>query len=253
LADAVQRLPNFFSMRTSSQFDESRSFDEGAWKSLPDDESLHITATNKTTVLFRGGKEVVEKVKNPKPGDRALVTEGTFGPILGIVISSLTKGRNQLAWSRWEGSAAAPVAVFHYVAAGSTQLFKVGFCCTAESRGTVPYEKWTAFHGEIAIDAASGAVLRLTVQSDLDPKLPVTRSEIMVEYAPVDLGGKMDVCPTRSVSIGRQRTTWVLHEWGEAFGVYGHYESLMNDISFSDYHLFRSNVTILPDYDPAPQ
>ena len=112
-------------------------------------------------------------------------------------------------------------------------------------------ESEAAFHGEIAIDPASGAILRLTVETDLKPRMPISRSAVMVEYAPITIGGRTFICPTHSVAIARQRTEWALHEWGQSFVVYGRYETLLNDVTFTRYHLFGSESTILPGFVPA--
>jgi hypothetical protein len=81
--------------------------------------------------------------------------------------------------------------------------------------------------------------------------MTIARSAVMVEYASVTIGSRSYICPAHSVSISRQRTEWALHEWSEGFTVYGHYETLLNDVTFSQYHLFRSESRILPGYVPA--
>jgi hypothetical protein len=37
-----------------------------------------------------------------------------------------------------------------------------------------------------------------------------------------------------------------------AFGVYGSFETFLNDVAFSNYHLFGSQHRILTDVSPAP-
>ncbi len=140
-------------------------------------------------MLFRLSKEEVAfKGKRPKVRERNLVSVGTFGPIMGMVIDGVTAAHCDLSWSWWERDGNSPAAVFGYVV--SRPLFEVGFCCIADGMGTTPFDKRTGFHGEIAIDPASSAVLRLTVEADLEPRLPLERSAIMVEYGTQVLGGK---------------------------------------------------------------
>jgi hypothetical protein len=105
----------------------------------------------------------------------------------------------------------------------------------------------------MAIDPDSGAILRLAVQADLEPNQPLLRSNILVEYAPVPIGGTPYVCPIRSVSLSRGRTVIQVHEWGEAFRVYGPFQTMLNDVSFGDYHMFRAEARILPDYEQVPE
>jgi hypothetical protein len=78
-------------------------------------------------------------------------------------------------------------------------------------------------------------------------------SGIMVEYGPVVIGEKTYICPIRSVSISRQRTVKLVEEWGESFGVYGRFETILNDVTFEQYHIFRAQSRILPGYAPAPK
>ncbi len=109
------------------------------------------------------------------------------------------------------------------------------------------------FHGEFAVDPASGAVLRLTVQADLKPALPLARTDVMVEYGPVVIGETSYICPLRSVSISRPRTVMAIHEWGENFTVYAPFESVLSDMVYEKYHLFRPTARMLPGYTPAPK
>jgi hypothetical protein len=108
------------------------------------------------------------------------------------------------------------------------------------------------FHGEFSIDPESGAILRLTMQADLRPRLPLDESNIMVEYGPVNIGGKTYICPLRSVSISRARRFMDIHEWGEDFKVYAPFETVLNDMVFGQYHLFHSSARMLPGFTPAP-
>lgn len=116
-----------------------------------------------------------------------------------------------------------------------------------------PFEKKASLHGEITVNPTTGAILRLTVEADLEQRLPLRQSGIMVEYGPVTIGGNTYVCPLRSVSVSRQRTVTVIHEWGEQFKVYGPFETVLNHVSFTNYHLFRSSSRIFPNFTPAPE
>ena len=111
----------------------------------------------------------------------------------------------------------------------------------------------SAYHGEIAIDAASGHVVRLTVQADLEPGMPVVRADMLVIYGPVQIGGVTYTCPLRSVAIVRRRTLHVIHEWGDSLTTYAPYETMLNDVVFSNYHMSRSEIRILPGFAPAPE
>jgi len=123
----------------------------------------------------------------------------------------------------------------------------------ARDDNAVPFQKSVSFYGEFAIDPESGAILRLTMQADLEPRLPVDQSALMVEYGPVLIGGNTYICPLRSVSISRHRRIMDLHEWGEDLKVYAPFETLLNDMAFRKYHVFHSTARMLPGFTPAPQ
>jgi hypothetical protein len=46
--------------------------------------------------------------------------------------------------------------------------------------GTILFKEEPAYHSEITIDPASGAILRLTVVANLEPRLSMLSSAIMV-------------------------------------------------------------------------
>jgi hypothetical protein len=170
-----------------------------------------------------------------------------------MVFVDAAAAHSEFTWSHWEQSADGPQAVFRYTVPRYTSHFEVGFCCLADPDGTIFFKKYPAYQVEIAIDPASGAILRVAVTADLEPRLPMQSSGVMVEYGPVAIGGKTYICPTRSVSIQRTRTVQLVKEWGESFGVYARFETMLNDFSFGQYHIFRTQSRILPDDTPVPK
>ena len=248
--ETLARLPDLYATRTTARFHEPAiKAEAGAWKEVSSDESLQVTQKNTTTVLVRGEKEVAGKPLPEQANRHELVTVGTFGPILEIALSR-AEGAD-LKFSDWERSARGPVAVFRYAASRRSGGLHVDSCCMNDPGEAISMESAPGFHGEMVVDPASGAILRLTVEIDLKPGMPISRSAVMVEYAPVTIGGRAYVCPVHSVAISRQRIEWALHEWGETFEVFGRYETLLNDVTFTHYHLFRSGMKILPGYVAA--
>lgn len=55
----------------------------------------------------------------------------------------------------------------------------------------------------------------MELAADLKSTTPVFRSDIMIEYGSVEIGGNTYICPVRSVSILRARSVIVLTEWDE--------------------------------------
>ncbi len=169
----IPGLPDFFATRETAEYGERARKPGETWKTASPDQSLHLTETLKARVLFRGGKEVSEGRrtwgKSLLPGEAKLDTVGTFGPILRTVLAAATGSGSELQWARWEQDPSGRKAVFHYHVPPAAASFLVGFCCMAVDFRQVPFEKNAAIHGEFAIDPQTGAVLRLTVQADLEP------------------------------------------------------------------------------------
>ena len=254
VSKTVVKLPDFFATRTTVQYNEPPLPEDASWKTAMSDQSLHVTETSNTTVLVRNSKEVLDSdTRKRKQRKARLDTEGTFGPILAMVFVDAGAAHSEFTWSHWEQGADGPQAVFRYTIPYDKSNFEVGFCCLADPDGTIFYKRYPAYQVEIAIDAASGAILRVAVNADLEPKLPMISSGVMVEYGPVEIGGKTYICPTRSVSIQRTRTVKLVKEWGESFGVYARFETILNDFSFWQYHIFRAQSRILSDDSPEPK
>ena len=62
-------------------------------------------------------------------------------------------------------------------------------------------EVYPGYHGEIAIDPATGAILRISLMSELPPPYQAMQTAILVEYAPVTIGEQSYICPVRSVAF----------------------------------------------------
>jgi VWFA-related protein len=253
----IPRLPDFFATRTTVQYQELTPRPDQTWKTAWPDQSLHEGETATDSIRFSDGKERVEEksVKNElqRPGNERLVTTGTFGAILVTVMTAATSPHSELSWSRWEQDETGPLAVFHYRVPQETSLFTAEFCCLVIDFDQILFKKAAPFHGEIAVDPSTGAILRLTTQADLDWRLPLHRSDVMVEYRPVMRGTRTFIIPSRSVSISRQRRTMVIEEWGEGFKVHAPFETLLNEMRFEKYHFFGSTSRMLPGFVEVPK
>lgn len=256
LAREVPRLPNFYAERTTVQFGEAPPKAGQTWKTAQPDRKLYHELTTTDHIYFEDGKETTDRQKRKATHDSQrdlLETSGTFGPILVLVLKAAASPGGTLTWSRWEKRPSGPASVFDYVSSPNMRNYEVGFCCLAIDQVNIPFERRVTFRGEIAIDPPTGHILRLTVNADLEPRLPLKNSAIMVEYGPVAMGGETYFCPLRSVSTSRQRRVWEIEEWGMRFKLYGAFKTIVNDVTFGSYHLFRSQTTILPGFVPVPQ
>ena len=212
---------------------------------------LHVTDSLTTTVHYHDGSEIAEtKPPKRKANDPQLITYGVFGPALQEVRDSIDQNSG-FTWTRWEQGASGRVAVFHSIVPSEESLRQALLCCLPDGDGTEAFQRYTGYHEEIAIDPKNGAILRLAFQADLKSTTPLTRSDIMVEYGPVEIGGETYVCPLRSVTIVRGRSVRILSEWDEALMTYGPYATMLNDISFDRFHVFRSESHVLTGITPV--
>jgi VWFA-related protein len=265
---AVRQLPNFIATRDTTRFEDRPQEDiqgEVAMTTmiyLP----LHVVGNSNVLVTYRYGHEVIEKAsakaKKSEPQERGLFTEGVFGPILTTVVGDALKGR--ITWSRWEEGAKGVEAVFHYEVPLEKSHYSVGFCCDSSGIAAETHEpgdwhsfaKFAAYHGEIAFDPASGAILRITLEADMPPNEVVSSNGMMVEYGAVDIGGKSYICPLRGVSVLMAHTTQPSQGVHPAEGFKGQLKTFLNDAVFAQYRRFGSEVRLLagdrvePDANP---
>ena len=253
LKDTIPKLPNFFAARTTVHYEETAEF-HGA-SSRVDYEPLHATQDFKETVLYRNGSEVANsettKRRKRRAQDPYLITYGTFGPILGFVRDAISVP-SALTWSRWERGSNGTRAVFRYVVPAKRSLYRISGCCLPGGAGTTGFQALAGYHGEITLDPASGAILRLQADADMQGFTPVDSSNIMITYGPVDIGGKTFICPLRSISTMRTRSVTTKMEWDEGFRTYGPYLTSLNDIRYEDYHMFRGESRMMPGFDSKP-
>jgi hypothetical protein len=89
-------------------------------------------------------------------------------------------------------------------------------------------------------------------EPNLSPVMPAKGAAAMIEYGPVEIGGKEYICPQRSVVTMRVRTVTTLTNWGQTFDIYAPYETRLNDIVYTNYHKFGAEARMLPGFDVIP-
>ena len=67
------------------------------------------------------------------------------------------------------------------------------------------YHGTPAYHGSIFVDPATGAILRITLDAELNPSEPITRNAVSIDYGTVEMGGKNFICPVRSLAASVTR------------------------------------------------
>jgi hypothetical protein len=202
-------------------------------------------------VTTRDGNEFVEEAgsrkKKTESISTSLVSGGEFGTVLIGLITDAFRGK--VSWSRWETQDSKPVAVFRYSVSQKDSHFAV----YERIRGQL-HPVYPAYHGEIAIDPDRGTILRLTMQGEWKPGDLNVRSDVSVEFAPVEIGGKSYYCPSRSIVVSVLHpilpSTAMSNGPGRIDEETTH--TKLNDVQFSNYHRFRAEIRVLTGDVPEP-
>jgi hypothetical protein len=265
VSSTIPKLPNVYANRTTVRFQEVTQYDPRELTIIT--QPLRKADGSTVTVAYRRGDEVVEAglaaSRKPKPGEPSLAINGTFGPLLTSAVDILSSP-SHLTWKRWGQSPTGRRAVFSYTLPAARLSFETRSCCLPDDLGMNPYPKPGTYRGEIEIDPDSGALLRLELRAEPKSTALMLRADALIEYGPVDIAGKTYVCPLRSVALTRGRSVIVFSlsqdaikgaavispESGPSFRTFGPYATMLNDISFSNYHVFRAQSHILTSFGP---
>lgn len=230
LKTAIPKLPDFYATRITNLF-------KVAWTPLPKEVTenhgpLHLVGKFRATVLYRKGKEVV---RADGAEQRGLVIQGTFGPVLAEVIKDNLQSPMQ--WHGWEMGPSGAIAVFEFQVPREDSHYGVSL-----PMGGIGGARRVGYSGKIGIDPDTGTIFRLVMQSD--PALAehaFEHADIMLEYAPVMIGGKPYTCPVRGVWMSRASYRQMgIVKRDSAF-------ILLDDVLFTDYHVFRAEMKIVPE------
>jgi hypothetical protein len=263
---SVHDLPNLFATRATTRYEDRPQAEYGY---LP----LHVVGNSRRVVLYRDGQEIIDATSAKRDSaDVGLASWGEFGPILSTVL--LDAAQSSLAWSHWELGANRPLAVFGYSVPSQKSHYWVQFCCTKEIVAGINNSGVSAsglganyapnleslteaprvlrekagYRGEIAVDPATGAILRITADAEFPVGEKLTRAAIMVEYDSIDIGGKSFICPRRSVALSLFRYE---HATTGAHSILDHdpLKTLVNDVAFEQYHRLGAEARILTGDD----
>ena len=291
VSQTLLRLPDFMATRSTFRFDNSpQVIKENEWPvhaglhlvgssiheiTLRDDTPIQNSAPQNASVQNPAAHAVNASASltpyHPEPG---LKTFGEFGPILALIMLDTNKGK--IAFHHWEQTSVGKLAIYRYSVPKSASHYSVDYCCVVTKAGVnlrggsrrgggqppptnmdddpdTHFHKLPAYHGSLTIDPASGAILRITIQADLDIDGPVTRADILVEYAPVVIGDRRFICPVLSLAL-----TQGLAGTNATLGIPP--DMQINEASFTNYHRLGSSIRIIPestaavpaDTQPAP-
>ena len=268
VAKTLPTLPNFLATRTAVRFaDSPRSLVGDATKY----ESLRMESASSGEIRYLDGREVVENGTSESKSaqaKRGLESRGEFGPILSTVL--LDAARNKLAWLRWDQTEGVRLAVFSYAVPKEQSHFQIDYCCIADSDGrSHDFHKLAGYKGEMAVDPETGAIYRLEIDADLKATDPVIKAGIVVEYGPVEIGGRTYTCPVHGIALSlgqsvaeeRQEIIQTTPHGAAGSGMAPVYtgtqaevaeQTLLNDVTFTQYRVFRSETRVLAGEESEP-
>lgn len=258
-----RQLPNLMAMRETTGFEDRPAEDTlqatgiVSVSYLP----LHPVSSSSVPVTYRDRREVVDEkaAKSMKKGAPVggLVTSGEFGPILSTVVADALKGT--ITWAHWEEVAGGRAAVFHFSVPESKSNYFVKFCCTVDGYRSdgepelAVFNERAGYQGDITFNPTDGSILRVSLRAEMPPSGMVPNAGIVIEYSPVEIGGRTYICPSRSISMvqahaGQQNPAYAKSNYR------GPVKTFLNDVDFKQYRRFGSETRILTsDVEPAPK
>jgi VWFA-related protein len=249
LAKALPLLPDFTATSATTRFEDTPLL-QAPGGFIPY-QPLHKVGNSSAEVIYKDGLEREEVRAKNDPGVPGLSSWGIFGQVLRTVL--VDAARSKLAWSRWESEPDGIRAVFAYSVPREKSQYQVNYCCVAEQAASVsaivhPFQQISAYHGEIAVDPGTGAIRRIVIEAELKPSDPVVKAGIVVEYAPVEIGGRTYICPVRSVSRSLAQTVQVnpIYHFALANQMQP-LKNFVNDVRFENYHMFRGDARMLAE------
>ncbi len=271
VGQTMPRMPNFLATRDITRWESTiparqvtiparQVFEGVAPPVAPDFPPFRLLNRSQSPVTYRDSKEVVGTSDKAKAGKaRGLTSWGEFGPLLQIAMLDILQGK--VGWDYWEKTSDGLIAVFQYQVSKSPH-YVVRYCCVPSKGKSGDIELTPPYHGEIAIDPKTGHILRLVIQTKLRGNL-IQRTDVAVEYGPVNIGGSTYTCPLRSISLSTAADMNFNVGVGSAdldsatlgnssFMLLPGQATAINDVAFVNYHMFRAEMRILPEGAGTP-
>ena len=270
----LPHLPDFLATRTTYSFDNSpQVFEENGW---PVRAGLHLASVSSREITVRDdhereaptsqGDDATSTPLGPKDM-KGLQTWSEFGELLAVILVDAEKGK--VFFHHWEQSPAGLVAVYRYTVPKSASHYKFDYCCISggprnndpdgggrrgraalmfnmEGGPTSVFHGTPGYHGSLYIDPATGAVLRFTVEAEMDDG-PVSRVATVIEYAPVLIGDRQFICPVRSLALtqGPAEFDPNIQIPQATMGMRVNDVVHFNETNFTDYHRLGTTMRIL--------
>jgi hypothetical protein len=246
----LKRLPNFFATRLTTR--ASGTTPDLNKNGMVLRMGLFPAGGSSSEITFRNGEEILEPMKTADPPslpESGLESWGEFGPEPAIVLLDASKGT--LSFRHWEQTGAGLAAVFRYDVPRAESHYEVNYGCL----GSTTFHDVPGYHGSLAIDPASGAILRVTVEADWTLGDPITHVASVIEYGPVEIGERTYVCPLHSLTFMVEETNATCSHNGHSARAVTKLAQpvlMLNQTSFTNYHRLGSTSTILYKADELP-
>jgi hypothetical protein len=241
----LRQLPNFFATRTTTHY-----------SGVPADMNrnpllmrvgVFRKGASAREITFREGKEVIDPMRAElaEPELKAgLESWGEFGPEPAVVLVDAAQSTTE--FHHWEKTATGMVAVFHFSVPRGGSHYDVNYKCPTSDA----FHDDPPYHGTFSVDPATGALMRITLETESRPDDPITHIASVIEYGPVEIGERSYICPVRSLAT--------VVEEASACAAEHHSQKMaqpilmINQTSFTDYHRLGSTVRMVGVSPDAP-
>ena len=148
--------------------------------------------------------------------------------------------------------------MFTYQVAREKSHYFVDYCCIASEAATAVanmsrFHEIVGYHGEMAVDPEKGSILRISLFAELKSGSPVTRADLLVDFAPVEIGGQPYICPAKGISITTAQMVQVDPRLGYPLArQLQPLKTMLNEVKFQDYHVFRAESRVLTAASDTP-
>ena len=227
----IRNLPDFVCTRATKRYDDQPSAALNIYKGL----RVHDFTSSELSFSHGEESDAPRLVDHPVSGSipPGLTSYGEFGSIIGALF--VHRGGIEMKWSHWELLNGKRAALFHYSVDAAHSRYTLTWCCQGHGEDRKPRQVKTAYSGEIAVDPGTGAILRIVRKAAPPRGFPAHRTDTMVEYGPVEIGGRTYTCPARSVIVSEARAA------GRGFRPILHY---LNEGQFSGYRKFVASADL---------
>ncbi len=233
----LSHLPNFVAMQTTTRFDNSPATLK-YYQAQADHEGFHRVGTVQRQITFREGREVVDTtngVPAAKQKESRLDSRGEFGTEAAVVLMDLEEGST--LFDHWEQTMGGPAAVYRFSVPREFSHYEVSDQCQEHTS----FHDTPGYHGELAIDPRTGAILRMMLEADSRSNDPVSHVASVVEYGPIVLGNQRSFCPLRSLTFMVEEANGCAHGRQKLEKPV----AMINQTIFSNYHRFGTSATMI--------